>query len=108
MKVMATSSKVSVHAGLWNVIIADIYLLLFFFTMHVSTKRDVLILADEKSQNLKVLCPLCKRVYREPYIASCGVRHMHGPVNLACTWKMHDNYFTAYILSRMCVWSIKW
>ena len=30
-------------------------------------------LADEKSRQLKVFCPLCNNVYRVPHIASCGV-----------------------------------
>lgn len=30
------------------------------------------VLADEKSMNLKIFCQLCHRIYREPYITSCG------------------------------------
>lgn len=38
--------------------------------------QDVVVLADEKSKSLKVFCPLCGRVYKEPYVTSCGVgRH---------------------------------
>ncbi|KAL5484120.1 hypothetical protein EMCRGX_G020568 [Ephydatia muelleri] len=34
--------------------------------------RPPVVLADEKSMNLKVFCQLCNRIYREPYITSCG------------------------------------
>ena len=32
-----------------------------------------MVLAGERSKMLKVFCPICGKVYKNPYIASCGV-----------------------------------
>ena len=33
--------------------------------------------ADDRASELKVHCPLCQRVYTDPFISNCGVREYH-------------------------------
>ncbi len=40
---------------------------------HEEELREVLVLA-EAARNETLLCPLCRGVFRDPYIATCGVR----------------------------------
>ncbi len=40
---------------------------------HEEELREVLVLA-ETARNETLLCPLCGGVFRDPYIATCGVR----------------------------------
>lgn len=47
------------------------FLCVSFPCMH--TMQDVVVLAGERSKMMKVFCPICGKVYKNPYIASCGV-----------------------------------
>ncbi len=44
---------------------------------HEEELREVLVLA-EAARNETLVCPLCRGVFRDPYIATCGVRGESG------------------------------
>ena len=59
--------------------------------------QEIIVLA-ENAKNETLLCPLCRGVFRDPYIATCGVSLGaitsclcdHHPKPVVCAWEWHQ------------------